>query len=121
MGVLNIQPVAGGFVAGLTNRRSTVRGGIGLGRQSIGRCRMAACATCCKRHVSVKFGRQPRGILVAGTAIRCCGDMVALLARCTGSIVAARTIGGAGEGAVVCLGSGPDRGRFVAALATRRG
>ena len=45
--------------------------------------------------------------------------MVALLASCVAAVVAARAIGGASEGAVVRLGSGPDRGRFVAALATR--
>ena len=90
MGVLNIQPVAGGFVAGLTNRRSTVRGGIGLGGQSIGRCRMAACTTCCKRHVSVKFGRQPRGILVASAAVGRGRNMVTLLGSCSNPVVATR-------------------------------
>ena len=43
--------------------------------------------------------------------------MIGRLARGVGAVVAARTSGGTGKCAVVGLGTGPDRGRFVAALA----
>ena len=46
--------------------------------------------------------------------------MVALLARCTGSVVAAGASGGCREGAVVNLGTTPGGGRLVAALAVAR-
>ena len=59
--------------------------------------------------------------LVAGRAVGRRRDVAGCLARRTRSVMAARTIGGCGEGAVVRLGTAPGAVGLVAALAARRG
>ena len=51
-----------------------------------------------------------RVALVADCAVCSCGNMVHALASSFRAIVATSTSGGTGEGAVIGLGAGPDRG-----------
>ena len=117
--VLNIRPASCGFVASLTNRCRDVRCGIRLRSQIERRGSMAASTPGRDRYAAMKPRRQPACVtaLVTSYAIGRSRNMRRALAGGIAAVVAARAIGGAGEGAVVCLGSGPDRGRFVAALA----
>jgi len=83
---------------------------------------VAAGAARAHRHIGVELGWCPHRVtLVAGRAGSRCGNMVHALAGGFRAIVAARTCSCTGKRAVVRLGSGPDRGRLVAALAVCRG
>ena len=82
---------------------------------------MATRTTGDNRNIQVELGRCPGGIFVARTAACRSWNMRRALARGTDTVVATCTIGSARKGTVIGLGASPDRGRFVAGLATRRG
>ena len=116
---LGAGPAAGGLVATLASRRGgNVTAGLAAGNRAV----VATGATCAHRHIGVELCRRPTGVaLVASRAVGAGRDMVGALARRVAAIVATGASGGAREGAVVRLGTGPARGGFVAAFAGGRG
>ena len=74
------------------------------------------------RNIRMQLGRRPTGVaLVASGAVGCGGDMVGTQAGGTAAVMAARAIGGRGEGAVIGLGTLPLAGGLVTTFARRRG
>ena len=110
------------LMAGFTHCDAVVDGRIGLGRQTISCRGVAGRATRQHRHIGVVPGGQPAreaALVTRHTRRNRCWNVVDVFSSRIRAVVAARTIGGGGETAVVHLGSRPGAGGFVTGLTHR--